>query len=285
MLINEIAKKTELTRKAIEYYIEKNLIKPEILDNGYRNFSKEDQEKLVKIKYFRNLDFSVTEIQKILQGDKNILRKIAVERELEIKNDLRKKEIISKLESQDSILDFKKEIEGISAREKIIDKLTKLFPGYYGDYLKLHFGQFLNEKIESEEEKEAFYTVIDFLDSMEEIKIPEDLKEYMNFISKDISKDQIKKSLENYKSAIENSEEFLNENKEVLKIYEDYKNSLEYKNSKAKKLMDTFKEFNKKSGYYEIFIPAMRKLSKSYNEFYEKILIANEKFLKSKNKI
>ncbi|ERT59463.1 DNA-binding transcriptional MerR regulator [Peptoniphilus koenoeneniae] len=285
MLINEIAKKTELTRKAIEYYIEKNLIKPEILDNGYRNFSKEDQEKLVKIKYFRDLDFSVTEIQKILQGDKNILRKIAVERELEIKNDLRKKEIISKLESQDSILDFKKEIEGISAREKIIDKLTKLFPGYYGDYLKLYFGQFLNEKIESEEEKEAFYTLIDFLDSMEEIKIPEDLKEYMNFISKDISKDQIKKSLENYKSAIENSEEFLNENKEVLKIYEDYKNSLEYKNSKEKKLMDTFKEFNKKSGYYEIFIPAMRKLSKSYNEFYEKILIANEKFLKSKNKI
>ena len=285
MLINEIAKKTELTRKAIEYYIEKNLIKPEILDNGYRNFSKEDQEKLVKIKYFRDLDFSVTEIQKILQGDKNILRKIAVERELEIKNDLRKKEIISKLESQDSILDFKKEIEGISAREKIIDKLTKLFPGYYGDYLKLYFGQFLNEKIESEEEKEAFYTLIDFLDSMEEIKIPEDLKKYMNFISKDISKDQIKKSLENYKSAIENSEEFLNENKEVLKIYEDYKNSLEYKNSKGKKLMDTFKEFNKKSGYYEIFIPAMRKLSKSYNEFYEKILIANEKFLKSKNKI
>ncbi len=55
MLINEIAKKTELTRKAIEYYIEKNLIKPEILDNGYRNFSKEDQEKLIKIEQKRKL--------------------------------------------------------------------------------------------------------------------------------------------------------------------------------------------------------------------------------------
>ncbi|AKL96120.1 MerR HTH family regulatory protein [Clostridium aceticum] len=34
MLINEISKITELTKKAIEYYVEKELISPSILEKG-----------------------------------------------------------------------------------------------------------------------------------------------------------------------------------------------------------------------------------------------------------
>ncbi len=38
MLINETSKKTGLTKKVIEYYIEQGLISPHMLSNGYRNF-------------------------------------------------------------------------------------------------------------------------------------------------------------------------------------------------------------------------------------------------------
>ena len=39
MLINEVAKLSNLTKKAVEYYTEQGLICPNILENGYRDFS------------------------------------------------------------------------------------------------------------------------------------------------------------------------------------------------------------------------------------------------------
>ncbi len=44
MLINEVCKKCRLTKKAVEYYIEQGLISPDIMENGYRDFSQDDVE-------------------------------------------------------------------------------------------------------------------------------------------------------------------------------------------------------------------------------------------------
>ena len=55
MLRNEIQNKTGLTRKAIEYYEEKGLIKPLKLENGYRDYSEEDMKILSKISLFDKL--------------------------------------------------------------------------------------------------------------------------------------------------------------------------------------------------------------------------------------
>jgi len=44
MLMNETSKITSLTKKAIEYYTEQELVFPSILENGYRDFSADDIE-------------------------------------------------------------------------------------------------------------------------------------------------------------------------------------------------------------------------------------------------
>jgi hypothetical protein len=44
MLINDVCKATNLTKKAMEYYIQKRLVDPAILENGYRDFSDKDIE-------------------------------------------------------------------------------------------------------------------------------------------------------------------------------------------------------------------------------------------------
>ena len=49
MLIHEVCKKCNLTKKAIEYYGEQGLISPAVNENGYRQFSDDDVEKLKKI--------------------------------------------------------------------------------------------------------------------------------------------------------------------------------------------------------------------------------------------
>ncbi len=46
-----------------------------------------------------------------------------------------------------------------------------------------------------------------------------------------------------------------------------------------KQIQDKLKKFMEDNKYYEIAIPLIRKFSKSYNEYYEKLLKANEIYL------
>lgn len=80
MLINEASRLTNLTKKDIEYYIEQKLVFPNILDNGYRDFSGNDVECLKKIYVFNKLGLSTEEIKAVL-ADKtnNTLQKISVQ--------------------------------------------------------------------------------------------------------------------------------------------------------------------------------------------------------------
>lgn len=64
MLRSEIQEKTGLTRKAIEYYENKDLVKPQKTINGFRNYSQEDLASLKKISVYRKLGLSVYEIKK-----------------------------------------------------------------------------------------------------------------------------------------------------------------------------------------------------------------------------
>ncbi len=65
----------------------------------------------------------------------------------------------------------------------------------------------------------------------------------------------------------------------MLSQYLAYKQSDEYKNSPVYKIQIMLKEFNSSSGYYNIFIPAMKKLSPSYRDYYKQVEIANKKLL------
>jgi len=68
MLIHEASKKCGLTRKAIEYYVDQKLVLPQVLENGYRDYSEEDVETLHKIKLLRQLSVPIEEILKLQKG-------------------------------------------------------------------------------------------------------------------------------------------------------------------------------------------------------------------------
>ena len=64
MLIHEVAKRCNITKKAIQYYVEQGLVVPEVLENGYGDFSETDVEVLKKVSLYRCLGLSVSEIKK-----------------------------------------------------------------------------------------------------------------------------------------------------------------------------------------------------------------------------
>ena len=69
MQLNELCKVCGLTKKAVEYYVDQQLVQPLVLENGYRSFSPQDAEVLKKVATLRRLGLSVQSIRTILSAE------------------------------------------------------------------------------------------------------------------------------------------------------------------------------------------------------------------------
>ena len=159
-----------------------------------------------------------------------------------------------------------------------------MFPSYYGKYISLNFSRYLTGKIETKEQMKAFEEIIEFFDNAPDMELPEDLKqyldEYLEYYSGEEGRNMINQMIENKTQAMEDIDAFVAENKEVLDTYYQFRKSEEFKQTPGYRLMEIMKEFCQTSGYYDVFIPAMRRLSPLYDEYYEQMLKANERFEK-----
>lgn len=69
MTIKEVEERTGLTRSNIRFYEKEKLIEPLRNDNnGYRDYSEKDVEKIKKIAYLRTLEISIEDIHHIISG-------------------------------------------------------------------------------------------------------------------------------------------------------------------------------------------------------------------------
>ena len=280
MLINQVSRATGLTKKAIEYYTSQELVSPSILENGYRDYSENDVEALSKIFVLRRLDIGTDEIKIILSDKSNTaLQVVSVRKELQLQREVAKKAILDQLSSGKAFCEISENLQTLENSKTITEKILDAFPGYYGRFVCLHFARFLNEPIRTENQQSAYETVVTFLDNAPAFNLPEELQEYLTESTKHIGTEQIKDMIESTRKSIENPDNFLSANKEVLEQYLAYKQSDEYKNSPAYKVSELLKKFNNASGYYDVFIPALKQLSSSYAEYCESLEAANEKLL------
>lgn len=69
MKINEIAQRVGITRKNIRFYEEQGLLSPQRdRENGYRNYTPEDEDTLRRIKLMRKLGLPLEEIRQMQAG-------------------------------------------------------------------------------------------------------------------------------------------------------------------------------------------------------------------------
>ena len=283
MLINEIAKSCNITKKAVQYYVEQGLIAPKILENGYKDFSEQDMELLKQIVLYRKLGLSISEIKLVFENH-NEISCILHQRTLELEREKAKQELLKRIENGEKVENLEQEINNINSNTMIIKKLLELFPSYYGKFISLNFSRYLTGKIETEEQMKAFHQIIEFFDNVPDIHLPEDLQQYLDdYLEEYSSEEGIEKI--NYirqakDKAVRNIDEFVKSNKDILEEYKKWKQTDEYKNSPAFRLMEYMKQVCTSNGYYEVFIPAMRKISPLYNEYYEQLLKANDEFVR-----
>lgn len=69
--IGDVAKKLNITTRAIRFYDQKDLVKPEFVgENGYRYYGDEQIQRLELINYLRGLNFSIKQIKQLFNDQK-----------------------------------------------------------------------------------------------------------------------------------------------------------------------------------------------------------------------
>lgn len=277
MLRNEVQNKTGLTRKAIEYYKEKGIINPVRLENGYRDYSEKDVEILEKVALFTKLGLSLKEIREIIFDDGS-LSSVLRTKQYELSVEEKKKEILEMIVKGANKSTIDEKVKNLEMNDTIYKKLVNVFPGYYGQMFFSAYRPFLNEPLE-DDGRDAFEKFVEYLDSLPEFNLTDEEKEYLDKISTGFDMETLEEINRSKIDAVSNSKEWIEENREFLDEYERYKNSDEYKNSEVKKLQDKLSKYMADNNYYEVAIPLIRKFSPSYDEYYRKLIKANEDYL------
>lgn len=104
-------------------------------------------------------------------------------------------------------------------------------------------------------------------------------QEYIEEVSSTYDMKTLKEVNESKIKAIENPEKWIEENKDIMSQYQDYKNSDEYQTSPMKIIQAKLNKYMLDNKYYETAIPLIRKFSKSYDEYYQKLLVANDEYI------
>ena len=281
MLRSEIQNETGLTRKAIEYYEEKGLIHPQKFENGYRDYSTKDLEILKKVSIFRKLGMSVSDIDQCISSGGDTLSSVLRKKQHQLDLDEKRKAILEMIVRGESNELINEKVSLIEMEETIYEKLEIAFPGYFGQMLFSAYQPFLNDTLENDV-KNSFYKYIDYLDKLPSFELTEKEKKYIEKISSSFDMKTLKDVNQAKVDAIVDPEKWLKDNEDAIYQYESYKNSEEYQNSMMKQIQGNLKNFMKENQYYEIAIPLIRKFSKSYDNYYKKLLKANEYYVCNK---
>lgn len=96
--IKEVSDISGISIRMMRHYDKTGLLKPEgVLSNGYRNYSSHDLDRLQKIMFLRELEFSINDMKKILDGSSDDMVKALIGQ---------KKLLLQKRERLDKIIDL-----------------------------------------------------------------------------------------------------------------------------------------------------------------------------------
>ncbi|MCR8968751.1 MerR family transcriptional regulator [Facklamia sp. 7083-14-GEN3] len=221
----------------------------------------------------------MNDIKGILQDpNKTSLATIIRDKEIKSQLDNKRVEILKQLLEGSDLNTLKEQLNLIDQQESIYSKLVRAFPGYIGQIFFLSYKPFLRDALK--EDKITYYEeYIEFLDTMPDCELDDDEKIVLDQASKTILLTDIEEANEEKMKAIYNTDEWLEENKEMLERYQSFKESSVYLNNPIYRIQEKMKKHMQDSGYYEKAIPLMRKFSTAYNEYYEEVLAANQKFM------
>ena len=281
MLMNEARKASGLTRKAIEYYCAQGLLRPETAENGYRRFSEEDVRTLRKIAVLRGLGLSVEKIRAALRRkDCAALAAVWNKQGAELEDAQARRALLGRLAKGEDWGSVRQALDALDRKRTVLERMWDRFPGWFGRFVCAHFAPFLDEPVRTAEQRKAFETVIEYLDGVT-FKLPEDLQAYLEETEDVLDGDALNKINSALAQAVQNPEAYIEGNRGIIEQYRAVTASAEYQESPAGRLQTALKRLLAEAGYNDVFIPAMRRLSPKYAQYYTALQEANAAFVEA----
>ena len=275
MRLNEVIKQVDLSKRAIKFYEEKGLLKTKRDSNGYRNYTDKDISLLKEISSYRKMGIGLSDIKEIL-NDKSVLKQILIEKKKEITISQNELEALEKFIENNNIEELYDSVD----YKTLADAIQNSIPGFYGYYFLNHFLPYLQIRIQTKEQQEAYNRLIEFWDNTN-IRIPFLMKLNSWILFKLNSKKSLIVQIEQIDSQIK---EMLNPTEEEYeklkkKVNEGYKlkNSIFYKYSLIGISQRRFMKELQNKGYNDIFIPNMIALSPKYKEYHNALMTINKR--------
>ena len=275
MTINDISKELGLTKRAIKFYEEKGLLAVPKDENGYRNYSQEHIRILKTISVYRKLGIGISDIQKIINyGDETILMQVLKAKETELQD---KQAELLELQTFISTRDVDQAYEQLEYAT-VAQAIKDAVPGFYGRYFLNHFQPYLQIKIQTKEQEDAYDAIKEFWDNTE-LRIPMLMKMsgwiMLRLLPQGTPEQMESKASAKLKLYLDPSPEGYEKlKKSVLDGYRT-KRLLRFHPAyiEQRKFM---KELQNK-GYNDIFIPNMEKLSPDYKRYHEALEAMNQR--------
>lgn len=275
MRLNEVIKQVDLSKRAIKFYEEKGLLKTKRDSNGYRNYTDKDISLLKEISSYRKMGIGLSDIKEIL-NDKSVLKQILIEKKKEITILQNELEALEKFIKNNNIEELYDSVD----YKTLADAIQNSIPGFYGYYFLNHFLPYLQIRIQTKEQQEAYNRLIEFWDNTN-IRIPFLMKLNSWILFKLNSKKSLIVQIEQIDSQIK---EMLNPTEEEYeklkkKVNDGYKlkNSIFYKYSLIGISQRKFMKELQNKGYNDIFIPSMIALSPKYKEYHNALMAINKR--------
>lgn len=277
MQIQEVSEKTGLTKRAIKFYEEKGFLQVEKAFNGYRNYTEQHVELLKEISFYRKLGISLTDIRLLLEEKKpELLKQIYAQ----------KKQALEASEKELKALEIFLQSHDIEALYEQVDyahigqAMQEQLPGFFGYYFMHHFQPYLQITIDTEEQKKAYQSILDFWDNTK-IRIPlllrlsgwltwqfspeADIEQTVRQLDRQIQQ-MLHPSEAEYQTLLESTRQSIQRQKHRLFRFHPF--ALAHR-----KLQKQLKD----CGYHDIFIPAMMELSPKYREYQEALTVLSQR--------
>ena len=277
MHIKEAAQAVGCTCRAIKFYEEKGLLSPVARQaNGYRDYTQEDLRRLHEIQAYRKLGIGVEDIRRLLGGEDSALLQDILEKKrnelLERKQELRAfEDFLSTRDAQalDEAIDYDTLAQAIHAQ----------LPGLFGRYLAAHFAPYLRVRITTQEQREAYAQVLAFWDDPG-LRLPLlfRLSMLLTAVPDAGQADRLAAQMDaQLKAMLSPDESAYSRIREQTRIAVARRESLPFSLSPVELAKRQMMRRLKDCGYYDIFLPALERLSPPYRAYRDALRSLNDR--------
>ena len=279
MRIHEAANAVGCTQRAIKFYEEKGLL-PSVArsENGYREYTDADIKTLHAIQAYRKLGISIGDIKTLLAGKDNALLSSILAKK---KTDAAAiQQEIQALEAFIASGDAAQLDEAVDY-ESIAHAIRAQIPGFFGAYLARHFAPYLNIRIQTEDQRDAYKRIIAFWDNTQ-LRLPllYRMSAALSFLYPPMSAEQMDARIVSMLNPDEATYARIRE--QTLKTVRMRENPL-IRYSPGEVLKRRMMRSLRDCGYFDVFIPQMKRLSPAYKAYHDAMDALNTRLCEDLN--